>query len=467
MCRIERAGGRVTDKAVPHAITVTGGRELGGHVETSGFKHSMVTCMAAACLGTASVRIDNCPAVDDAVVIGHLLCGLGADVSRNGPAVTIDPADLTAAELDPAKVGSVHGAVYLAPALLARFGSVAMPVSGGCQIGPAGGARPVDQYVSVLSRFGADAHVTADGGFAASATRLRATDMDLLDYTQDRALKSGPLYSGATKYAVLAAVAAKGTSVLRNPYPKPDVKDMVSLLVAMGADIETPSADVLVIHGGTDALRRSTTFGLCPDLIQVMTWLAVGLAHSPGGITIAGRGMHLTLDGLTPELNALRAMGADIEPVNDSSVLVRKPEVLRSADIVVASHGVYSDSQPFFVLLACLASGISRITETVWPDRFGYTAELNRMGTRLRQVAHAVTVQGPCVPNVPGLEVHAGDLRAAAALVIAALHVKGTSVVSGAHHLARGYADLPGQLRALGADISTTSSPSTYLKIQA
>jgi UDP-N-acetylglucosamine 1-carboxyvinyltransferase len=440
--------------AVPDVVDVSGGHELYGTVQTGGFKHSLVTCVAAACLGSAPTRIDNCPNIAETDVLARILRCLGAAITVSGSSLTIDSARLMGRDLDRTDVASIHGAVYLAPALLARFGVVQMPASGGCRIGQGSGARPIGQYLSVLSRFGADAQLVDGDGFIASATRLRATEIDLLDYTSDRGLKTGPLYSGATKFAILAAAAAHGTSVLRNPYPKPDVRDLTALLVVMGADVETRPDDTLIITGGLDRLRRPAAFSLSPDLIEVMTWLAVGIAHSPDGIVISGHGMSRSLAGLAPELAVLRAMGVEIGPIDDGSVTVRQHRDLRPADLLVASHGVFSDSQPFLVLLGCLARGTSRITETVWPGRLSYVAELTRLGVSARRSGSVLRIEGPSAPWVPGLDLHAGDLRAAAALVLAALHVDGPSAIHGARHLARGYQDLPGQLRALGADVA-------------
>jgi len=433
------------------AADIVGGTELTGTVRTTGFKHSLVTCVAAACLGAAPVHIANIPDIAETEFLGRLLRGIGAGVSFEAYGMTIDPATMATAELDPADVGAIHGSVYLAPALLARFGSVQMPSSGGCQIGSEGGARPVNQYIDVLGRFGAKARYT-DCGFAATATGLRAAEIDLLDYTEDPGRRTGPLYSGATKFAILLAVAAPGISVLHNPYPKLDVHDMVSLLTEMGARIEYSSDATLVVHGGIDRLHAPVTFALSADLIEVMTWLSAGLAYSDAGITITGEGMRRALEGLAPELAALSAMGGSIAVTGDS-VVVRKTERLRAHDIVIESHGVFSDSQPFFVLAACLADGISRITETVWPARCGYISELIRLGPRIQQSGQTIFVEGGYPPRIPGQHLHADDLRAAAALVLAALNVPGHTRVYGTHHLRRGYADLTGQLRSLGADV--------------
>jgi UDP-N-acetylglucosamine 1-carboxyvinyltransferase len=439
---------------VPDVVDVVGGHELSGTVQTGGFKHSLVTCVAAACLGSAPIQIDNCPGITETAVLGRLLRRLGAGVIFSGSSMTVDPAGLTSGDLDPEDAAAIHGSVYLAPSLLARFGAVQMPASGGCRIGPGSGARPVSHYLSVLSRFGADTRLIDGLGFRASATRLRAAEIDLLDYTSDRSIKTGPLYSGATKFAILAAASSRGTSVLRNPYPKPDVRDLVALLEAMGADIQTLPDDTLIITGGLDRLCRPVTFSLSPDLIEVMTWLAAGIAHSPAGIVICGRGMHRSLAALAPELAVLRTMGVETGPADDTSITVRRHRDLRPADVLVASHSVFSDSQPFLVLLACLAQGTSRITETVWPGRLSYVAELRRLGAPVRQDGHVLTIEGASAPKVACLDLRAGDLRAAAALILAALHVDGPSAIHGARHLARGYADLPGQLRALGADVS-------------
>lgn len=439
-------------RPAPSTLVIRGGRELGGSVATSGFKHSLVTAVAAACLGQTRVRIDNCPAITESTVLAELVNRVGGSADLTGTCLLLDTSGLTTPELDARLVAAIHGSVYLAPALLVRFGSVTLPGSGGCQIGSgAGSRRPVEQYVDVLTRFGATASVLPDGGFTATASELKASDVDLFDYTDGRS-KTGPYYSGATKVAVLAAAGATGTSVLRNAYPKPDVTDMISLLRLMGADIEQPRDDLVVIHGDPDRLRQPTEWTLLPDLIEIVTWICVGATVCPDGLTVTGPDMRRAAWALAPEIAVLDKMGVPVE-VGASSITARPPTRPSTVDVVVTSQGIYSDSQPFIALLACAATGTSHIRDTVWTRRFGYADQLNRLGTSMRHSGDLLSISGPCRPTLPDQRLSASDLRAAAVLLLGSLQVSGPTTVDGMHHLARGYPDLPGELVRLGADI--------------
>ena len=444
-----------TDLRRPRTAVVGGGRPLGGTVAPSGFKHALVTAVAAACLGQAPVRISNCPAIAESQVLADLVEQAGGTVRRTATTLELDATAISTAELEPELVAAIHGSIYLAPALLVRCGSVTVPGSGGCRIGDGqGNRRPVEQYVDVLRRFGAEASVRPDGGFSATARTLRPTEIDLLDYT-DRSIRSGPYYSGASKVALLAAAGARGTTLLRNPYPKPDLTDTIAVLCLMGADIEQPADDLVVVHGDPDALCRPAEWTLLPDLIEIVTWLCVGATVCPQGLTVTGPQMFRAARALAPELGVLATMGVPVE-VGPTSITTRPAARPTPVDVVVQSHGVYSDSQPFIALLACAASGGSRIRDTVWSRRFDYADQLNLLGTRMRHTGDTLSIAGPCPPGIPGRRLHATDLRAAAVLLLAALQVTGTTTVDGLAHLARGYPDLPGELVRLGADIDLT-----------
>jgi UDP-N-acetylglucosamine enolpyruvyl transferase len=440
-------------------LLVSGGRLLSGSVRTSGFKHSLVTVLAAAAAASATVRIRNCPDITETRVLAELLRAHGARASYAGSTLTVDAGELHPprgdADADRIDADRIHGAVYLVPAVLRRTGVAQLPVAGGCQIGDGPAMRrPVEQYVSVLQRFGARLSQLPDGRWEVRADVLRGTDVDLLDYAADRRLRSGPLYSGATKMALLTAVVSQGVSTLRNLYPKPDVTDLVDVLRDLGADLESPRDGTVVVHGrGGDDLCRDAEHTLLPDLIEIVTWLCAGLTLSAESLRIQGAGMDRALRALAPELAALERMGAPID-AGPSTVVVARADRLNPIDLTAASHGVYSDSQPFFSLLAAQADGTSRITDRVWRNRFTFTGGLAALGMRIRRDGDTVSIAGPCRPARVGQRVVAPDLRAAAVLLLAALAVPGTTRIAGSHHLARGYPDLPGALRGLGAQIS-------------
>jgi UDP-N-acetylglucosamine 1-carboxyvinyltransferase len=434
-------------------LSVEGGGELRGSVGTSGFKHSLVTIFAAALAANSRVRVQNCPDIAETQILTTMAASLGAIVDRTGDSLAVDASGLSTAELDPHDAERIHGSVYLLPALLGRFGVARLPPSGGCQIGDGrNGRRPMRHYADVFERFGATVSGAADDSFTVSARRLNGCEIDLLDYA-DRALRSGPLYSGATKTALLTAAVAYGTTVLHNPYPKPDVTDLVDVLRELGLSVERTADGSLVLHGrGPDALDRPVVHTLIPDLIEVVTWVCAGALLARRPFRVTGADMDRARSALAPEFAVLAEMGVHVDH-GPREVVVHPAERLRAVDVTVTSHGVFSDSQPFLALLAAHAAGESVITETVWSGRFGYAEGLRTLGVHAEHSGATLRVRGPWTRERLGDRVHAGDLRSAAVLVLAALAVPGRTEVSGVDHLHRGYADLPGALRAVGAEI--------------
>jgi UDP-N-acetylglucosamine enolpyruvyl transferase len=449
-----------TRSAGPSELLVRGGgRQLRGEVTVPGFKHSLVTVLSAAAAADALVRVTNVPDIVETRVLSSLLRDAGARIALDGDVLELDASGIRDATLDPGLASRIHGVVYLIPALLHRTGRVVVPANGGCQIGDGPSlARPVEQYISVLRAFGATAAVGAEGDLTVTANRLRGCEIDLLDHTADRVLKTGPHYSGASKMALLLAAVSEGVSTLRNLYPKPDVTDLVDVVQQLGAEIERPVDGTVVVHGrGGKDLSTPVSHALVPDVIEVVTWICAATTAGAEPLVVRGEGMGRAVTALAPELDALRVMGVDFD-AGDRSVIVRPAEQLRPIELTIASHGVYSDSQPFLVLLAAHAHGRSRFTETVWANRFSYLALLEQLGMRVGRTDRAAVVDGRCPPSVPGRELVAPDLRGAAVALLAALTVPGPTLLSGTEHLARGYADLPGALNALGADIVAVPS---------
>jgi UDP-N-acetylglucosamine enolpyruvyl transferase len=436
-------------------LLVHGGLRLAGDVQLSGFKHSLVTVVAAGAAACAPLTIANCPAVLEADVLESILVELGAHVRRTADTIAIDAGPLAGGAVDDAQAGRIHGTAYLAPALLARTGRATISAGGGCQIGDdAGGGRPFRHYVDVLVRFGARVADESTSGVTLTAERLAGAHVDLLDYATHRDLRSGPLYSGATKMALLVAAVAHGTTVLEHPYPKRDVRDLVEVLARLGADVESSTADGrIVVRGrGPEALDRPAEHALVPDLIELVTWICAGTLLAGPSLTLRAPRMQAALHALAAELELLESMGVQLEPAPEQLV-VQAVERLAPIRVLVTSGGIYSDSQPFLALLATRAHGASQIAETVWERRFGYASGLRALGVRATEASSQLSIAGPCPPHVAGRRVHAPDLRAAAALLLAALEVDGETTVTGAQHLARGYADMPRALRSLGARV--------------
>lgn len=451
-------------------LEIHGGSRISGSVRTSGFKHSLVTIAAAAATASAPVRIGNCPDIVETTVLGEIFRATGAQAHYDGPTetFTLDASTWDCAELPADLVGRIHGSLYLLPALISRNGAARLPASGGCVIGEGPRGRPVEHLLNVVERFGATTRLTADGSVELTAKRLTPCTIDLLDYTRNKALVSGPCYSSAAKTALLMGAVTHGTTTLHHPYLKPDVTDMVTVLSELGADIEIAGPETWVIHGrGPEALSRPVDLTLIPDLIEVVTWICAGVVLADEPLRITGPGIDRAVRALAPEFDVLDRMGVRVDVGTDEVTVHPLTKPLRPVDFTAASRGVFSDSQPFLALLAAYAEGPTYITEAVWEHRFGFVPELAALGMRTAVDDPVLRVDGPCPPHRPGNDLYATDLRAAAVLLLAALAVPGRTSLRNHHHLDRGYRDLVADLVKLGADIRHTTAPDVLPKLPA
>ena len=378
------------------ALAIRGGEPLNGVLRPAGFKHALVTTIAAGCAANAPIVIHNCPRVAEAFALSQAIVDLGGAAQfGEGSMLTIDARQISRHSVKTRTADEVHGTVYLAPGLLGRLGEATVPTGGGCRIGDGrNGNCPVEQYVSVFERFGGRAECDEHGNLRVRARRLRGTDIDLLDYTTDRRLRTGPLYSGATKMALLTASVAYGTTMLHNPYPKPDVTELFEVLRGCGADLEETPAGSYVIRGrGPEALIRPVAHQLPPDLIEVITWICVGALYGRTSLRIEGARMELAWNAIAPERDLLARMGVPLA-ITGGTVVVYPAHELRSVDILVTSPGIFSDNHPFFSLLAAHARGNSTIRETVWSSRFSYVAGLRALGVKSRSRRRRLKCQG-------------------------------------------------------------------------
>ncbi len=443
--------------APPARSSISGGTSLSGSVAVAGFKHSLVTILAATTAVGVPVRLTSCPDIVETAVLADLLAGVGARVERRGDALEVDPRGIRSGDLDPDLVARVHGAPYLAPGLLARTGSARVPAAGGCRIGAGPeGRRPSAHYAAVLSRFGADVAPSADGALVCRADRLRACTIDLREFTRGDGSREN-LYSGATKMALLAAATAEGTTFLLHPYDRSDVVDLLDALDATGAEVERRPASIAVTAPSAPR-RQPVAMELRPDLIEVVTWVTIGALLADEGLWIAGAQMSRAVQGLTAEIEIWEAMGVPLRVAPDG-ISVERARALRSTSIIVDHHsGIYSDSHPFFALLGTAASGRTTIVERVWPDRFGYIPGLQGLGFAVERDGPSVVIDGPTRGPRSTDAIVGEDLRSAAVLLIAALATPGSTSVSGLAHLGRGYAGLVPSLVSLGAQISIGST---------
>lgn len=441
-------------------VTVHGGRSLRRPLRLAGFKHALVPVLAAGVLAQRPVVIRNAPDIEDTRTLLEILRRLGASATLDTSTRTLslDASGLRSSHIPDELSARIHGAVYLMPVLLGRFGRFSIGTSGGCRIGDRrlGGERPIDHMLDVLRRFGASIERAA-GGPAAGAVitgscwRLTGTTIDLADYAVPAphdGRPTGPLYSGASKTALLAAAAATGTSVLLNPYPKPDVTELAEALAQAGVALSVEPGRIVVL--GSGHLPGAFDHVLVSDLIEAVTFIACAV-HLRQPMMLDGVTAAPLRRGLLPELEHLARMGVELD-WGPSSLVVRPPEAVEPVDVVAASHSIYSDSQPFFALMLTGARGRGTITEAVWKDRSSYVQDLVRLGGRLRVDGPVITVE-PGRVHLAGRRVVASDVRSAAVGVVAALGIDGPTVVEGVRHLERGYEGLVRTLCEAGAHI--------------
>jgi UDP-N-acetylglucosamine 1-carboxyvinyltransferase len=439
-------------------LIVEGPTRLTGTVRVSGFKHAFVTTVAASLTSDSTTVLSNCPDIVEARVLQQLIQVAGGRADRTSDQFIVDPIGLSTGQLDSDLSAQIHGSVYLLPALVARFGAASVVVNGGCQIGSgAGGQRPVEHYREIFSAFGADSELEG-GRLHVSSRGMKAANLDLSRYANGRSSRSGNLYSGATKMALLCAACADGSSMLFHPYDKADVSELVALLRALGAEIkETPNLGSVTVRRAATPPTGPIAHRLILDLVEIVTWIAAAALYGHGALIIAGNHMMRAADGLREEFKMLGRMGISMT-VDDERIVVHRPKQLNAVKFTVShSNSIFSDCHPFFSLLAASADGTTQIEELVWPDRFDYVEGLRQLGVDVRREGAALTVFGGTPPSRSGEIVQGSDLRAAAVLLLAALGVPGKTIVSGAYHLERGYPDLPAALRASGANVQAYS----------
>ena len=401
---------------------------LAGTVDIAGAKNSVLKLMAAAVLAPGRYVIHNVPDIDDVAWMGELLSSMGAAVRRTGPTVTIDiPADLVP-EAPYELVEKMRASIVVLGPLLARFGQARVALPGGDDFGP----RPIDMHLRGLEELGASFE-TAHGYILGRADHL----------VGQRVLLEFPSV-GATENVLMAAVRAKGTTIIDNAAREPEIADLAAFLNRMGAQVLGAGSSTITVEGVDELHPVEHT--VVPDRIEAATFLAA-VAVAGGEITLRGaRPDHM--DMLSSKLGE---MGMRISPDPDGlwAMVARR---LRSVDVATLPYpGLATDYKPLLMAVLAVADGVGIVTENLFTGRFRYVDELVRMGADIRTEGHHAVVRG--VERLSGAPVRAHDIRAGAALVVAALAAEGETVIADAHHITRGYEDLAGKLQRLGADV--------------
>lgn len=415
------------------AMVVTGGRRLKGRVRAGGAKNAALPIMAASILAEGHMRLRGVPDLADIRTMARLLKTLGVRVERErgGEMVLRSPRRTTRNRAPYKIMRTMRAGICVLGPLVARRGKAEVSLPGGCAIGD----RPVDLHLRGLRALGARIRIQ-HGYIVGESRRLRGTEMYL----------GGPFGSSVTgtENILMAAVLAKGTTVIDCAACEPEIRDLASVLTKMGARIEGLGSPRLVVEG-VDRLS-GCEHTIIPDRVEAGTLLLAGAA-TRGDVTVQGA----RWDDLFALVTVLREIGIDVRHDADT-IRVRSRRRPRSIDVTTLPFpGFPTDLQAQMMALLTVADGISVVTEKIFPDRFMHVAELGRMGAIIRKEGNAVVVHG--TRTLSGAEVMASDLRASAALVIAGLVAGGKTTISRVYHLDRGYARLERKLRRLGAVI--------------
>ncbi len=417
-------------------LIITGGVPLRGTVQVSGAKNAALPMMAAAILADGAVELHNVPRLTDVRTMAHLLRHLGLDIAHHGDRLALATIDRGVVQARYDMVRRMRASFCVLGPLLARRGKAIVPLPGGCNIGD----RPVDLHLRGLAALGAELRLE-NGCIVATARRLHGAEVDLLG-------PHGPTMTG-TANVMRAAVLARGRTIIKSAAREPEIVDLGNMLRAMGARISGLGTSILEIDGVEQL--GGCRWRLIPDRIEAATFL-LAAAITGGDVTAAG----VVPDHLAGILAALQASGAGVE-LNADQVTVRAARRVQPVSIEAEPYpGLPTDLQAHWTAYMATARGPSRVADRVFPLRWGHVAELRRLGAEIDCRPGEVRIAGHA--RFHGAEVVASDLRASAALILAALAAHGTSIIHAAHHLERGYERLDRKLAGLGARIEAHRS---------
>ena len=417
---------------------VEGGRPLFGEVHISGAKNAAVAIIPAALMVSGPCRIENIPQISDVKLLLGILQDLGANVRYvNLHTVEIDSTKLRNGRVPYESARRCRASYYMLGALLGRFGLADVALPGGCDFG---GTRPIDQHLKGFRALGAQ--VDTQGGFVmaeAVGGRLKGTSIFL-----------DKVSVGATINIMLAASMAEGLTVIENVAKEPHIVDVANFLNSMGANIMGAGTDVIKVRGVPQL--RGGTYSIIPDQIEAGTYMAA----------VAACGGEVKICNIIPKhMDCISAkmceMGVDIQEVDDSLLVSRIGPLIRTNIKALPYPGFPTDMQPQMAAALCLAQGTSIITDSVWSSRFRYTDEFKRMGAQIQVDGNLAIIEG--MDRLTGAQLEACDLRAGAAMLIAALAARGISEITNVQYIERGYEDVIGKIRAIGGRIRAVEIP--------
>lgn len=409
-------------------LKIAGGYPLKGNIRVSGAKNSAVALIPATILADSPVVIEGLPDISDVQILKGLLEEIGGTVSFEDGEMTVDPSQMISMPQPNGRVKKLRASYYLMGAMLGKFKKAVIGLPGGCHLGP----RPIDQHIKGFEALGAQ--VTNEQG----AIYLRADEL------RGARIYLDVVSVGATINIMLAAVRAKGRTIIENAAKEPEIIDVATLLTNMGAKIKGAGTDIIRIDGVENLSGCRHT--IIPDRIEAGTFMILAAAIGQGILIDNVIPQHL--ESLTAKL---REMGVNIE-AGDDQIFVSPGASFKSVDIKTLVYpGFPTDLQQPFTSLLTKSEGTSVVTDTIYGARFKHIDELRRMNAAIKVEGRSAIINGPI--QLQGAKVKASDLRAGAALVIAGLMADGVTEVTGVEHIDRGYSHLVDKLSGLGATI--------------
>lgn len=412
-------------------LIVKGGNRLVGAVKTSGAKNAVLPIIAASILGTTPSHLDEVPMLEDVHTISEVLkcLGLAVECSPEKNVLDIDSTEITSYEAPYELVRTMRASFLVMGPLLARIGKARISMPGGCAIG----ARPIDIHLKSFEALGVKIE-QGHGYIEASAPEgLKGTSI-YFDFPS----------VGATENIMMAASLAEGTTILENAAEEPEIVDLANYLNKMGAKIRGAGTDTIRIEG-VDKLHGAD-YTIIPDRIEAGTYM-IAAAMTGGDIVVE----NVLPEHQKPLIAKLREAGAVVEEDIDKVRVIGKNQLKAVSIKTLPYPGFPTDMQAQMMAMMVIAEGRSKVTETVFENRFMHVVELNRMGAQISTEGRSAVIDGPC--KLTGCDVRATDLRAGAAMILAGLVAEGTTRIGDLHHIDRGYENIVAKLKNLGADI--------------
>ena len=410
-------------------FVINGRHELFGEVNISGAKNAAVAIIPAAILANDKVVIENIPQISDVRLIIEILDSMGASIKLiSKDTIEIDTSHINYQEVGYELTSHFRASYYLIGAMLGRFKKAEVAMPGGCNFG----VRPIDLHIKGFEMLGAKVDII-DGMVSAKADKLIGSSiyMDTVSV-------------GATINVMLAAVLARGLTVIENAAKEPHIVDLANFLNSMGADVRGAGTDVIRIHGVEK--MHGCTYSIIPDQIEAGTYMVAAAAC--GGDVLIKNVIPKHLESISAKLEEA---GAEIIEYDDA-VRVTRFKPLNKCNVKTMPHpGFPTDMQPQIAVLLSIANGTSILSESVWDNRFQYVGQLLRMGANIQVDGKVAVIEG--VNRLTGVNVKATDLRAGAAMIIAGLVAEGTTIVENINYIDRGYEDVVAKFSSLGADI--------------